>query len=253
MQELAERQERMFNWDDKARRDEDKIMEQMRLQKEEMIAKKLADQQKEILRDMNKEDVDRLLANHRRQIAALEKVLKQEQDRQLANMRAKQREKNSDLNKDKIAKQIKLAEIQKKKVADAARAREIAQTNEQDDQEALVVKNEKLDQCKEKVGIMSKLIFKAAYSRHMQYKRHLVNQHKLNEFLGRNLLDEKDGDASDEFSLSNASFINRNVAENRQITYAELLERISAAEKNYDMARTSHLAGRTQDLQSSYG
>jgi len=43
MQELAERQERMFNWDDKARRDEDKIMEQMRLQKEEMIARKLAD------------------------------------------------------------------------------------------------------------------------------------------------------------------------------------------------------------------
>jgi len=170
-------------------------------------------------------------------------------------MRAKQREKNSDLNKDKMLKQIKLAEIQKKKVADAARAREIAQTNEQDDMDAIEIKNEKLDQCKEKVGLMSKLIYKAAYSRPMQYKRHIVNNHKLNDFLGRNLLDEKDGDNSDELSLSNASFINRNVAENRKITYAELLERITAAEKNYELARQTQMAGtRGQgDLASSYG
>merc|ERR1712157_193653 len=147
------------------------------------------------------------------------------------------------LNKDKIAKQIKLAEIQKKKVADAARAREIAQTNEQDDMDAIEIKNEKLDQCKEKVGLMSKLIYKAAYSRPMQYKRHIVNNHKLNDFLGRNLLDEKDGDNSDELSLSNASFINRNVGENRKITYAELLERITAAEKNYELARQTQMAG----------
>lgn len=66
MQELADRQERMFNWEDKIKIDENKIMEGFRRQKEEMMAKKLAEQQKEILRDMNKEDVDALLAKHKR-------------------------------------------------------------------------------------------------------------------------------------------------------------------------------------------
>jgi len=44
MQELADRQDRMFNWEDKVKRDEDKIMDQFRRQKEEMMAKKLAEQ-----------------------------------------------------------------------------------------------------------------------------------------------------------------------------------------------------------------
>lgn len=43
MQELAERQERMFDWESKTKRDEDKIMEQFRRQKEEMMGKKLAE------------------------------------------------------------------------------------------------------------------------------------------------------------------------------------------------------------------
>merc|ERR1712192_22042 len=181
----------------------------------------------------------------------MDEALRKEQERQMAVMRTNQREKNSDLAKDKMLKQLKLAEIQKKKVADAARAREIAQTNEQEEQEAFEVKNERLDICVEKAQIMSKLIYKSAYSRSFQYKRHLVNQHKLNEFLGRNLLDDKEGDGSDHFSLSNASFIDRNIAANRKITYAELLERISAAEKNYEMARTNQMAGtkgRTGDM-----
>lgn len=88
MQELAERQERMFNWEDKIKRDEDKIMEQFRKQKEEMMAKKLAEQQKEILRDMNKEDVDALLAKHKRQLLQMDEALRREQERQMALMRA---------------------------------------------------------------------------------------------------------------------------------------------------------------------
>lgn len=44
MQELADRQDRMFNWEDRVKRDEDKIMEQFRKQKEEMMARKLAEQ-----------------------------------------------------------------------------------------------------------------------------------------------------------------------------------------------------------------
>lgn len=58
----------MFDWESKNRRDEDKIMDQFRRQKEEMMGKKLAEQQKEILRDMAKEDVDAMLAKHKRQL-----------------------------------------------------------------------------------------------------------------------------------------------------------------------------------------
>lgn len=115
-------------------------------------------------------------------------------------------------------------------------------------------KNEKLELCVEKVGLMSKLIYKAAYSRPMQYKRHLFNQHKLNEFLGRNLLAEKDEDAeSANYSLSNESHFNRMAQNNKRVTYAELLERIAAAEKHYEHARGNQVNGKTgkSDLQSS--
>jgi len=72
-----------------------------------------------------------------------------------------------------------------------------------------------------------------------------MNQHKLNEFLGRNLLAEKDGDKdSDEFSLSNESqFVRMTTTTNKRITYSELLQRISAAEEHYKKARQNHVAG----------
>jgi len=78
MQELMDRQERMFDWDDRQNRDQDKIMEQFKRQKEEMMAKKLADQQKEILNDMNQEDVDALLAKHKRQLQSMDQALSKE-------------------------------------------------------------------------------------------------------------------------------------------------------------------------------
>ena len=46
----------------------------------------------------------------------------------MALMRSNQKNKNQDLAKQKMLKQIKLAEIQKKKAADAARARELMGT-----------------------------------------------------------------------------------------------------------------------------
>lgn len=76
-----------------------------------MMAKKLAEQQKEILRDMNKEDVDAMLAKHKRQLLQMDEVLRKEQERQMTLMRSNQKNKNSDLAKDKMLKQIKLAEI----------------------------------------------------------------------------------------------------------------------------------------------
>lgn len=48
----------MFNWEEQVKKDEQKHMMQFQKQKEEMMAKKLADQQKELLKDMNQNDVD---------------------------------------------------------------------------------------------------------------------------------------------------------------------------------------------------
>ena len=109
----------------------------------------------------------------------------------MALMRTNQKNKNQDLAKEKMMKQIKLAEIQKKKTADAVRAREMMGTQDETEQ-VLENKNEKLEMCIEKVNIMSKLIYKAHYSRPIQYRRHIINQHKLNEFLGHNLLVKPD-------------------------------------------------------------
>lgn len=67
--------------------------------------------------------------------------------------------------------------------------------------------------------------------------------HRLNEFLGRNLLDEEQNNKFDEFSLSNDSHINRKVHANRAVTYTELLDRIDHAEKNYNDARLKQLGG----------
>jgi len=51
-------------------------------------------------------------------------------------------------------------------MADAQRAREMqAQDAEAGPQDGNELRNEKLEQCIEKVGIMSQLIYKAAYSR----------------------------------------------------------------------------------------
>lgn len=83
-------------------------------------------------------------------------------------------------------------------MADAQRAKEMQKLDANEPVEKNELRNEKLEQCIEKVGIMSQLIYKAAYSRPIQYKRHIMNQHKLNEFLGRNLLVERDGDLDDD-------------------------------------------------------
>lgn len=75
------------------------------------MARKLAEQQKEILRDMNKEDVDALLAKHKRQLLQMDEALRREQERQMELMRTNQKNKNADLAKEKMLRQIKLAEI----------------------------------------------------------------------------------------------------------------------------------------------
>jgi len=83
MRELEERQNRMFNWEDRMKADEEKYVQQFQRQKEEMMAKKLAEQQKELLREMNQKDVDAMLARHKRELTQMDDALKKEQSRQL--------------------------------------------------------------------------------------------------------------------------------------------------------------------------
>ena len=46
-------------------------MERFRRQREEMLARKLADQQRELLKDMNQKDVDQMLDRHKRDLASI--------------------------------------------------------------------------------------------------------------------------------------------------------------------------------------
>lgn len=48
----------MFDWEATVKKDQAKLVDQLKKQKEDVMSKKLAEQQKEILRDMNKKDVD---------------------------------------------------------------------------------------------------------------------------------------------------------------------------------------------------
>jgi len=123
MQELMQRQDRMFNWEDDMKRSENAMMEGFRKQKEEMLAKKLADQQKEIIKDMNKADVDAMLERHKRQLLQMDDALRAEQERQLKMMRDKKAGKGKKIAQDKLLRNIKMAEIQKQKAAELEKAR----------------------------------------------------------------------------------------------------------------------------------
>jgi hypothetical protein len=105
----------MFNWEDKMRKQEERFMEQFERQKEGIKAKKLAEQQKELLKDMNQKDVDAMMQRHRRELAAIDSALAEEQKRQMANMKEQMKSRNQKLAQDKAIRQIKLAEIHKAK------------------------------------------------------------------------------------------------------------------------------------------
>lgn len=103
----------MFNWEDKMRKQEEKFMEQFERQKDALRVKKLASQQRELLRDMNQKDVDIMIARHRKELDEIDKSIALEQARQMESMRNKMKTRNAKLAKDKAQRQIKLAEIQK--------------------------------------------------------------------------------------------------------------------------------------------
>lgn len=120
---MESRQNRMFNWEDKMKRQEERFMDQFDRQKEALKAKKLAEQQRELLKNMNQKDVDEMLARHRRELEAIETALAMEQKRQMEFMQNQMKVRNQQLNKDRAIRQIKLAEIQKKRLLEIEAAR----------------------------------------------------------------------------------------------------------------------------------
>lgn len=189
IKELEAREKRMFDWEAQVKKDEMKVLEALKKQKDDAMAKKLAEQQKEILKDMNKKDVDALLERHKKQIAAMDEALEGEQARQMAKMKERLAGRNKDNAKEKLRKQIKLAEIQKQRQSEMEAARQAA-IDPDEFEKALEVEEEnpQLEVMKQRLDRLSKMSLKPSYSRPVYYARHLKNMAKLNDFLGRNLL-----------------------------------------------------------------
>jgi len=75
LRELAERQSRLVDLDENQKRDELNQMDRLKRQREELMAKKLADQQRELLQDLNQKDVDNLLGKHKDELKVMDEVL----------------------------------------------------------------------------------------------------------------------------------------------------------------------------------
>lgn len=98
-------------------------MERFRRQREEMLARKLAEQQRELLKEMNQKDVDQMLDRHKRDLSNMDGVLQEEQARQMEQMRARMKNRTAARAKEQVVRQIKLAEIQKSKQKEHEQAR----------------------------------------------------------------------------------------------------------------------------------
>lgn len=105
------------------KKDEAKHVERFRRQREEMLARKLADQQRELLKDMTQKDVDEMLEKHKKELAAMDEVLEEEQARQLERMRERMKNRTAARAKENVARQIKLAEIQMQKQHESEQAK----------------------------------------------------------------------------------------------------------------------------------
>ncbi|CDW71824.1 gcc2 and gcc3 domain-containing protein [Stylonychia lemnae] len=116
-QELREKEERMLNWEDKMKQEEAKHMQAFEKQKNAIISKKLNEQKAELLREVNKDEISKLLQQHKRDIANLETALQKEQERQMTNMRKNVGERLKDQETGKIKREIKMAQLIKDKSA----------------------------------------------------------------------------------------------------------------------------------------
>lgn len=100
-------------------------------------------------------------------------------------MREKKAGKGKKIAQDKMLRQIKMAQIQKQKAEELEKARLLNAQKEAVEEEK---KEDRFDVMLERTKLMEILIPKQAYSRPIYFKRHLINQQKINDFLGRNLI-----------------------------------------------------------------
>ena len=64
---------------------------------------------------MNQKDVDQMLDRHKRDLSSMDEVLQEEQARQMEKMRDRMKNRTAAKARADVARQIKLAEIQKNK------------------------------------------------------------------------------------------------------------------------------------------
>ena len=243
LRELAERQSRLVDLEETVKRDELNHVDRLKRQREELMAKKLADQQRELLQDLNQHDVDNLLGKHKEELQVMDEVLQDEQKRQIEKMRERIKNRGSHKAKEQAIRQIKLAEIQQAKQQELVKARNYeAAGGDLTTSLQLEKQKEAINRCIEKAALMQRLCQKQCYSRKIFFKRHLVNQQKLNSFLGRGILadwEESKQAPEDEENMSMLSFTTQDLMNQvngaeEKITYKMLLEHIQTAEEKLD-------------------
>jgi hypothetical protein len=108
---------------------------------------------------------------------------------------------------------------------------------------ALEMQKQRVQRLVEKAGLMQKMCQKQCYSKRIFFKRHIMNQQKLNAFLGRGIVADwassHDGSQA-ESEIDNLTIQTEAVKEGREeeiISYSVLLQHIEAAEKNYEGLR----------------
>lgn len=251
VKDLEERQERLVNVEEMLKKDEAKHMERFRRQREEMLARKLADQQRELLKDMNQKDVDQMLDRHKRDLSQMDEVLVEEQARQMEQMRERMKKRTAAKAREQVTRQIKLAEINKIKHHEAQQAKLYEQSGGDLATSVLLERQkEQVNRLTEKASLMQRMCQKQCYSRKIFFKRHIANQQKLNAFLGRGILvdwaSSKDGGNGDAVSGMSMMSLDTDVLKDQinekeeQITYSVLLDHIHNAETSYEQIRKQH-------------
>jgi hypothetical protein len=248
VKELEQRQDRLVNVEEMLKKDEAKHMERFRRQREEMLARKLADQQRELLKDMNQKDVDQMLERHKRDLSSMDEVLVEEQARQMEKMREQMKQRTAKRARENVVRQIKLAEIQKTKQHEKEQAKMYEKAGgDLATSVAIEKQKEQVTRLVDKAALMQRMCQKQCYSRKIYFKRHIANQQKLNAFLGRGILvdwaSSKDGDANDVISNMSALSLNTDrlkadlEEKEEKVTYSVLLEHIGNAERHYEVVR----------------
>ena len=105
----------MLNWEERLKEDQAKQMAVFNKQKQAILAKKMAEQNNELLLQANKGSIDAMKEEHMRAMIALETALEIEQARQMEMMQARLKERMKDGEQERIRREIKMSIMMKAK------------------------------------------------------------------------------------------------------------------------------------------